>query len=67
MTGFWVLKAVLGKETKVEEAINSYIDNILVDEDVVLAVEIVDHVKKFWLKSKTTRGYRKRYGAGAQA
>ena len=47
-----ILKTVLGKDERVKDGTNSYIDDILVDETVVNASEVVEHLKKFGLKTK---------------
>ena len=47
-----ILKTVLGKQEVIDQATNSYIDDILVDESVIPAVEVIDHLKKFGLVTK---------------
>lgn len=47
-----LLKTVLGKDKRVQAATDSYIDDILVDETVVTASEVADHLKKFGLVTK---------------
>ena len=47
-----ILKTVLGKRRDVETGTSSYIDDILVDETVVKAAKVVDHLKKFGLVTK---------------
>lgn len=48
-----ILKTVLGKRKDMEAGTNSYIDDILVDETVVTAAEVVEHLAKFGLATKT--------------
>ena len=47
-----ILKTVLGKRKKIEAAMNSYIDDILVDETAVTAAEVVEHLEKFGFTTK---------------
>lgn len=42
-----VLKTILGKVAEVKEAISSYIEDILMDENVAMVEEVVNHLKKF--------------------
>lgn len=48
-----ILKTVLGKRTDVKTGTSSYIDDILVDETVVTATEVVEHLTKFGLATKS--------------
>ena len=48
-----ILKTVLGKRKDVEAGTSSYIDDILVDEAVVTAAEVVEHLKGFGLVTKS--------------
>lgn len=48
-----ILKTVLGKRKDIETGTNSYIDDILVDETAVTAAEVVKHLAKFGLVTKT--------------
>lgn len=47
-----ILKTVLGKGEEMAAATNSYIDDILVDETVVTAAEVVEHLATFGLATK---------------
>ena len=47
-----ILKTVLGKRKEIKAATNSYIDDILVDETMVKATEVVEHLAKFGLATK---------------
>ncbi|XP_029636193.1 uncharacterized protein LOC115211658 [Octopus sinensis] len=47
-----ILKAILGKVDRVKRATNSYIDDILVDETVMPATEVIGHLKSFGLIAK---------------
>lgn len=47
-----ILKTVLGKRKDVEMGTSSYIDDILVDETVVTAAQVVKHLTKFGLATK---------------
>lgn len=48
-----ILKTVLGKRKDIETGTDSYIDDILVDDSVVEVAEVVKHLKKFGLVTKT--------------
>ena len=48
-----ILKEVLGQEQNVRAATNSYVDDILVDETILTAHEVVVHLRKFGLATKT--------------
>ena len=47
-----ILKTVLEKDEHINRATNSYIDDILVDEKMVTAQKLMDHLKKFGLVTK---------------
>ncbi|XP_014775525.1 uncharacterized protein LOC106872883 [Octopus bimaculoides] len=47
-----VLKSILGKEERIKKATSSYIDDILVDETIVPATEVVRHLERFGLIAK---------------
>ena len=47
-----ILKTVLKKDEHIYRATNSYIDDILVDEKVVSAQKLIQHLKKFGLVTK---------------
>lgn len=47
-----ILKAVLGKERKIKEATNSYMDDILVNETVASAAKVVAHLARYGLAAK---------------
>lgn len=46
-------KIVLGKRKDVEAGMSSYIDDILMDETVMIEAEIVEHLTKFGLATKS--------------
>ena len=47
-----ILKTVLEKDEQIYRATNSYIDDVLVDEKMVTAQKLVEHLKKFGLVTK---------------
>ena len=47
-----IFKTVLGKRKDMKASTSSYIDDILVDETVVTAAEVVEHLAKFGLTTK---------------
>ena len=47
-----ILKTVLRKSERVEQATSSYIDDILVKVSQITALELVEHLKKFGLITK---------------
>ena len=47
-----ILKTVLGKSERVEQATSSYVDDIIVEESRVTALEVIEHLKKFGLITK---------------
>lgn len=59
-----ILKTILGKVIKVKRANNSCIDDILVDENIVSAKEVICHLKCFGLTSKTPKPMEGRAALG---
>ena len=47
-----ILKTVLGKLERVEQATSSYIDDAIVKLSPVTALEVIEHLKKFGLVTK---------------
>ena len=47
-----ILKTVLGKVDRMESGTDSYIDDILVDETVVSAAEVAEHLRAYGLATK---------------
>ena len=47
-----ILKTVLAKDRRVEEGTDNYIDDIIVNENVVSATEVVAHLQKYGLEAK---------------
>lgn len=48
-----ILREVLSKDEKIYKATKPYIDDIIVDESIVTAEEVVEHLLKFGLKTKS--------------
>ena len=48
-----ILKEVLAKSETVEKGTDSYIDDIAVNESVILADDVVAHLKSYGLKAKS--------------
>lgn len=47
-----ILKTVLGKSKRVEQATSSYIDDILVKVSQVTAIDVIEHLRKYGLITK---------------
>ena len=47
-----ILKTVLAKDRRIEEGTDTYIDDIIVNENVVTAKEVIAHLRKYGLDAK---------------
>ena len=47
-----IVKLVLAQDSRVQAGTDSYIDDIVVDEDVVSADEVVEHLRRYGLEAK---------------
>lgn len=47
-----ILKEVLSRDEEIRRGTSSYIDDIIVDEEIVTAEKVIEHLKKFGLSTK---------------
>ena len=47
-----ILRTVLSLDSKIQQGTNHYIDDVIVNEDIVSAEEVIDHLRKYGLESK---------------